>query len=162
MRSFYMDDIAYKKAFLLTKGGVVRLRQKLEGLLKKRIEISKQLRALDNYEKADPMVYNQQIAELERTEMEADKLTNILHNAQTVTAPDNPFVISIGSTISLQDSAQVLTYTLVSALEADPSEYKISEESPLGMALLGKKLQETVSIHTPRGGELSYRIIAIK
>ncbi|HEY5695476.1 MAG TPA: GreA/GreB family elongation factor [Candidatus Saccharimonadales bacterium] len=51
-------------------------------------------------------------------------------------------------------------YSVVGPVEADPLEGKISNESPIGMALMGKKVGETISITTPKG-QISYEIVAI-
>lgn len=70
--------------------------------------------------------------------------------------------VKIGSTVELKDleSGEKFTYTLVGSAEADPSENKISNESPVGSAILGRKAGEKVEVEVP-AGIIEYEIIDI-
>ena len=57
--------------------------------------------------------------------------------------------------------SKTAVYTVVGPVEADPLEGKVSNESPIGAALMGKKVDDTVEINTPKG-KLEYKIISIK
>ena len=72
-------------------------------------------------------------------------------------------VVSIGSTVRLRDvdAKQTVEYHIVGSAEANPAEYKLSNESPVGQAILGHKKGETVEVKTPRGS-LKYKILEIK
>jgi transcription elongation factor GreA len=71
-------------------------------------------------------------------------------------------VVTIGSTIRVTDEAgEDLTYTIVGSAEADPSRDKISNESPVGRALLGKRKGEVVTVEVP-AGRVRYTVKAIK
>ena len=72
-------------------------------------------------------------------------------------------VVSLGSTVILEDmeTGEQETYTIVGTTEADPFANRISNESPVGAAILSKKVHSTVIVKTP-AGELSYKIIEIK
>jgi transcription elongation factor GreA len=72
-------------------------------------------------------------------------------------------VVSIGAKVRLKDVAanQTVEYTIVGSAEADPSEQKLSNESPVGKAIIGKKKGETVEVSAPRGS-LKYKILDIK
>lgn len=72
-------------------------------------------------------------------------------------------IVSLGSTVLLRDkeTGEEETYTIVGTTEADPFENRISNESPVGAAILGKKVHSTVIANTP-AGELSYEILEIK
>lgn len=72
-------------------------------------------------------------------------------------------IVSLGSTVLLRDkeTGEEETYTIVGTTEADPFENRISNESPVGAAILGKKVHSTVVANTP-AGELSYEILEIK
>ena len=70
--------------------------------------------------------------------------------------------VSIGSRVKLRDvdAKQTLEYHIVGSAEANPSENKLSNESPVGKAILGKKKGETVEVSAPRG-TLKFKILVI-
>jgi transcription elongation factor GreA len=72
-------------------------------------------------------------------------------------------VVSIGAKVRLKDvgANQTVEYTIVGSAEADPAEQKLSNESPVGKAIIGKKKGETVEVTAPRGA-LKYKILDIK
>ena len=57
---------------------------------------------------------------------------------------------------------ETVEYHIVGSAEANPAEYKLSNESPVGKAIMGKKKGETVEVQTPRGKALKYKILDIK
>ena len=67
----------------------------------------------------------------------------------------------MGSKILAQCNGNTREFTIVSFNEADPLEGKISNESPLGLALLGKKKKDVVKVNTPRG-QVEYKILKIE
>ena len=72
-------------------------------------------------------------------------------------------VVSIGSVVRLKDMAanQTVEYHIVGSAEANPGERKLSNESPVGRAILGKKKGEVVEVSAPRGA-LKFKILDIK
>jgi transcription elongation factor GreA len=72
-------------------------------------------------------------------------------------------VVSVGTKVRLRDVAanETIEYTIVGSAEANPVEYKLSNESPVGKAILGRKKGETVQVAAPRGS-LKYKIMDIK
>ena len=72
-------------------------------------------------------------------------------------------IVSLGCTVILKDveTGEEETYTVVGTTEADPFNNKISNESPVGTAILGKKVHDVVVANTP-AGELSYEIMEVK
>jgi transcription elongation factor GreA len=72
-------------------------------------------------------------------------------------------VVSIGSHVRLRDieAKQTFEYRIVGSAEANPAEQKLSNESPVGKAIMGHKKGETVDVETPRGS-LKYKILEIK
>ena len=72
-------------------------------------------------------------------------------------------IVSLGCTVILKDveTGEEETYTVVGTTEADPFNNKISNESPVGSAILGKKVHDVVVANTP-AGELSYEILEVK
>ncbi|MCL5735359.1 MAG: transcription elongation factor GreA, partial [Actinobacteria bacterium] len=70
--------------------------------------------------------------------------------------------VSVGSTVTLRDvkGGEIRIYTLVGSAEADPARARLSNESPVGQAIIGKKVGDTVTVPVP-AGSLSYEILAI-
>ncbi len=70
--------------------------------------------------------------------------------------------VSIGSRVILEDveMGESVQYTIVGSMEADPSQNKISNESPVGRSIIGKKIGSEVEVETP-GGVLLYRILGV-
>ena len=79
------------------------------------------------------------------------------------TASGKEGIVSLGCTVVLKDmeTEEEESYTLVGTTEADPFENKISNESPVGKAVIGKKIGDVVIAVTP-AGELSYKILEVK
>jgi transcription elongation factor GreA len=79
------------------------------------------------------------------------------------TAKKKKGTVILGSTVIVKDMefGDEETYTVVGTTEADPSQNRISNESPVGAAILGQKVNTVVQVHTPVG-ELSYKIVKIK
>lgn len=91
-------------------------------------------------------------------------LEKMLRNARIIKDSDvDTDVVSIGSTVSLKDLefGEVVEYTIVGSAESDPVENRISNESPVGRALLGRRVGEVVNVEVP-DGVLQYEILQIK
>lgn len=79
------------------------------------------------------------------------ELRYLLENGEIFVKPASTGVVTFGSTVVLKTNGKKITYTLVNQHESDPSQGKLSLESPLGSLLLGKKVGETVSLVLPKG-----------
>jgi transcription elongation factor GreA len=87
-----------------------------------------------------------------------------LKDARVIDAGDvTTDVVSVGTIVRLRDidAKETIEYTIVGSAEADPAEYRLSNESPVGRAILGRKKGETVEVTAPRGS-LKYKIMDIK
>ena len=87
-----------------------------------------------------------------------------LANARVITKKDiEKDVVSVGSHVKLRDvsAKETVEYHIVGSAEANPAEYKLSNESPVGKAILCRKKGETVEVSAPRGS-LKYKIMDIK
>ncbi|KGT72890.1 transcription elongation factor GreA, partial [Bradyrhizobium japonicum] len=90
-------------------------------------------------------------------------LEKMLRNARIITNEDvDTGVVSVGSTVRLKDLefGDVVEYTIVGSAESDPMNNKISNESPVGQALLGKVKGSTVDVSVP-AGVIQYEILDI-
>ncbi|MEO8581100.1 MAG: GreA/GreB family elongation factor [Patescibacteria group bacterium] len=87
-------------------------------------------------------------------------LKHLITHGEVVTASKSGF-ISFGSTITLQNAAKKMTFTLVSEFESDPAQGKLSDSSPIGQAVKGKKIGDSVVVVTPNG-EMMYEIASVE
>jgi transcription elongation factor GreA len=73
-------------------------------------------------------------------------------------------IVSVGSVVRLRDvdAKETIEYHIVGSAEANPAEQKLSNESPVGKAILGRKKGETVEVVTPRGSKIKFKIMEIK
>ena len=89
------------------------------------------------------------------------EISNILKNVTVVDSKKSKNEIGMGSVLIAKTGQKEKQFTIVSFNEADPMEGKISNESPLGLAFLGKKKDEEVVVRTPKG-EVKYKILKIE
>ena len=89
------------------------------------------------------------------------ELESMIKNSQVIGLGKHGDMASVGSTVEIEGNGQNIAYTIVGAAEADPMNFCISNESPLGRAFLGRKVGESVTIKAPKG-EFTYKITAIK
>lgn len=90
-------------------------------------------------------------------------LENILRSAVIIENSGKTDVVSLGSEVTILEdgTSEEETYTIVGAAEANPHAGKISNESPIGSALLGRKVGEKVRVKTP-GGEVTFKVKRIR
>lgn len=88
------------------------------------------------------------------------ELEEILHSAKVVSTHGKASV-DVGCKVTLHVNGKKETFTVVGEWEADPSQKKISHESPLGRALMGKKPGDAVQVEAP-AGKISYKIVTIE
>jgi transcription elongation factor GreA len=89
------------------------------------------------------------------------ELEDILRDAVLISSKHRTDVVDIGSTVEVEDGpSRRVSYTIVGSEEADPAQGKISNESPLGSAFLGKKIGDQVEVRIPAGAR-SFKIRAI-
>jgi transcription elongation factor GreA len=147
----------------LTAEGAARLRAELKELTgPRRAELATRLRAAiqmgDLSENADYIKAKEDQGFLEGRIQELEYL---LGNAVIIEKSNNKDVVSVGSHVTIQEEDfPEETYHLVGPTEADPSNGKISHESPIGKALIEHKVGDTVEAETP-GGVITFKILKI-
>lgn len=154
-----------EKEVLLTGEGVKRLEDELHILKSvKRREVADRIRtAIDFGDISENSEYEEAKNEQAFIEGRIIKIEKMLRYARIIdTSELAPDTVGIGSTVLLkdQDTGDDIEYTIVGSAEADPTECKISNKSPVGKAILGKKVGSTVEIKVP-AGTLRYRILDI-
>jgi transcription elongation factor GreA len=154
-----------EKETLLTPDGLRKLEEELEFLKTvKRKEVAERIKQAKEFgDLTENSEYED--AKNEQTFMEGRLLTveAMLRSAKVIDNHDvRSDVVTVGATVRLEDEAgEELTYTIVGSPEADPLHDRISNESPVGNALLGKRKGQTVTVKAP-GGTIRYTIKAIK
>jgi transcription elongation factor GreA len=150
-----------KKEFRLTPEGAEKMKAELEHLKgDRRVELAKRLRHAismgDLSENADYIAAKEEQAFLEG---KIQELETILRNAVIIKNSQNG-IIDLGSHVVIEESGETFSYYLVGVKEADPRNGKISHESPIGKALMGKSVGEKAVAETP-AGEISMKILEI-
>lgn len=138
-----------KKLFHLTQTGIDELKAEREALLIKRAETAEAIKvARELGDLAENAEYQSARADQERNDGRLEEIDHILANVEVIKAKGSKNV-QLGSTVTLKNGAKELVLQVVGTIEADPLAKKISDESPIGKALLGKKEGEAVEIKTP-------------
>lgn len=140
-----------KKQYRMTKEGTEELRKELETRIAARTQIADRIKTAREFgDLSENAEYSSAMGEKEQNETRIVELEHILNNVQLIVAPKNDSKVRLGSTVKLKSSdGKEKQFSVVGTVEADPLEGKISDESPIGKALLGKKLGEEVEIVTP-------------
>jgi transcription elongation factor GreA len=151
-----------KKLFRLTQAGVNELQAELDTLLGKRTAIAEAIRsARELGDLGENAEYQTALAEKDRNEDRAAEIENILQNVEIIKKPRGDSKVQLGSVVKLKGQAgKTKEFQVVGTVEADPLSGKISDESPIGQALIGQKVGETVEITTPADTS-TYKIISI-
>ena len=153
-----------KKEIFLTSEGFLELENELHYLkTTKRNEVIKTLkeaRALGDL--SENSEYDQAREEQANLEKRIIEVEYALEHAVVIDKSDNDGKVGIGCQVELQyeDEDDVETYKIVGSQEADPFNNKISNESPMAIAFMGKKVGETVEVSSP-DGVYSVKIVAI-
>ena len=151
--------------YYLTKERAEELKQELETLKsQKRLEVADRLKQAKEFgDLSENSEYSEAREEQSRVETRISELEDVLKKVVLIkneksAGTDSVF---IGSTVTVKKNGQTRAYRIVGSNEAKPEEGKISNESPLGLAFLDKKVGESVTVKTP-GGQSDYQIMKIE
>lgn len=151
-----------KTKFRLTQSGLEELKAELAGLNTRRKGVADNLKtARDFGDLGENAEYHAAREEQGQIESRLGEIEYILKNVELIKEPENANTVGLLNTVVLNGNSQLRTLTIVGSVEADPAEQKISDESPLGRVLLGKKVGDKVEIKTPAGTTL-YTIKSIR
>jgi transcription elongation factor GreA len=155
------------KDVLLTPEGYDNLTRELETLrTEKRREVADRIRVAREFgDIAENAEYDDAKNEQAMLEHKIAQLEERLLNARVIDTGDvDTSVVSVGSVVRLRDvdAKETVEYHIVGSAEANPAEHKLSNESPVGRAILGRKKGETVEVTTPKGSKIKFKIMEIK
>lgn len=150
--------------YYLSKSRLDELKKELENLrTSRRIEVSQKLKKAKEYgDLSENAEYSEAKDEEERVESRIDELEDVLKKAVIIKKGSSNSV-QIGSKVTIKNkkNAKISEFIIVGSNETNPSEGKISNESPIGRAILGAKVGEIVVINTPTG-KVSYQLAKIE
>ena len=155
------------KEVILTPQGLEDLKQKIEHLsTDRRREVAERIKeAREHGDISENSEYDDAKNEQAMLERQIAELEDKLRGAQVIDekAVTNE-VVSVGVTVHVRDQKtdKSVKYKIVGSAEANPSDNKLSNESPVGKALLGKKRGELVSVPVPRGPARKLKITKIE
>ncbi len=143
-----------QKKILITQGGLAKLQSELDYLLSVRrqevagkIKRAREMGGTENNAEYEDAKNDQAFVEGRILMLE-----NIVKNAAVIASPALPGVVEMGDKVLIQNQdGKIEQFTIVGSAEANPVEGKISNESPVGKALLDKKIGDEVEVSTPAG-----------
>jgi transcription elongation factor GreA len=149
------------KQFRLTKAGVTELEAELKNLVSQRAAVTDRIKtARELGDLAENSEYQSARQEQDKNEARIAEIEHILQNVELIKAPKSAGKVVLGSSVKLGNDGKTKEFQVVGTVEADPLNGKISDESPIGKALLGKKVGEEVEIKTP-AETATYKIVEV-
>lgn len=150
-----------KKHYQITLDGKKELETELTELKARRGHVADKIAEARDYgDLSENAEYDAAREEQGLLETRIAEIEDILNNAELIKGGSKK-AVGLGSHVDLKLKGKIVSYIVVGPVEADPLEGKISNESPLGLALFGKKVGDTATINTPKG-EVTYAIDQIR
>lgn len=163
MQRLISKKVSSDNEILLTAEGLKKLQEEYSYLtsVKRKEVVSSLTNALEQESSlVGNNVYDQALEERDKLELRVAELEGMLSLAK-VSQDKEQSKVSVGTTVVVEVEGERETYTIVGSAEVDGSTGKISYESPLGGALLGKSVGDSIVIEVP-AGKLSYKIIGFQ
>jgi len=143
-----------QKRIIITKDGLSKLESELEHLISVRreevanaIKRAREMGGTENNAEYEDAKNDQAFVEGKILTLE-----NIIKHADIIESPAHPGIVEIGDKVLIQNQdGKIDQFSIVGSTESNPAEGKISNESPVGLALLGKKVGNTIEVNTPAG-----------
>lgn len=146
-----------KKLFQITDSGKKELEVELAALKGRRGDIADKIAEARDYgDLSENAEYDAAREEQGLVESRIAEIEDILLNAEIIPLSRSS-AVKLGSKVELKTGRKTVSYHVVGPVEADPMAGKISNESPIGVALMGKKVGDTATIKTPKG-QITYEI----
>ena len=156
-----------EKKNILTYEGLKALEDELQDLkVNRRREVAVKIKeAREQGDLSENAEYDAAKDEQRDIELRIEEIDNILKNAEVVVEEDVDLnVINVGCKVKLKDLEfdEIMEYKIVGSTEADCLNGKISNESPVGVALIGSKAGDTIEVESPNGDMVKYEILQIR
>lgn len=158
------QEIINNEEALITQSGYEKIEEELEFLkATKRLEVAERIKvALSFGDISENAEYDEAKNEQAQLEERISQLENILRTAVIVDESKlDHDVVNIGSWVKIDYDGDIEEYTVVGSAEADPSHSKISNEAPIGRALMGRKVGEVFDVEVPNG-TASIKILEVR
>ena len=153
------------KEVLLTPAGYAKLQEEIRYLSnERRREVAERIKQAREFgDIAENSEYDDAKNEQAMLEHRIAQLEDRLANARVIDEEVSTDAVAIGTRVRLKDidANETVEYQIVGSMEANPAEHKLSNESPVGKAIIGRKKGETVEVAAPRGS-LRFKIMDIK
>lgn len=154
------EKMIMKKTYKLTAEGKKELEQEIELLKSQRGEATEKIAEAREFgDLRENSEYDVAREEQGLLETRISEIENILQYVDIIKSGDKSKVV-IGSKVELKVDNKIVSYSIVGPIEANPLEGKISNESPIGLALSGKKVGDKITISTPKAN-IEYEITSI-
>ena len=150
------------KPTYLSREGLAKLREELEEIVTvKRVEVAQRIHdAKEHGDLSENAEYEDAKNEQAFVEGRIQTLEALIKNATLIDENHSTDFVQIGSTVKVKSDDGTDSYTIVGSAEADPAQGRISNESPVGRALLGKKKGDKIVVQVPAGDD-TYTIVSI-
>ena len=150
------------KPTYLSKDGLAKLRAELDDMTSvKRPEVAQRIHdAKEHGDLTENAEYEDAKNEQAFVEGRIQTLQALIKNATIIDENHSTDHVQIGSTVTVESGDGEESFTIVGSTEAKPTEGRISNESPVGRALLGRKKGENVTVQVP-AGDIAYKIVSI-
>ena len=149
-----------KKMYQITAEGKKELEAELEALKSRRGEIADKIAEARDYgDLSENAEYDAAREDQGLVESRIAEIEDIVMNAELIKA-NGKSTIGIGSKVELKNGSKTVNYHVVGPVEANPIEGKISNESPIGVALMGKKEGDKATVSTPKG-DINYTVVKL-
>ncbi|MEK7594997.1 MAG: transcription elongation factor GreA [Patescibacteria group bacterium] len=147
----------------LTKEGLKKLREEHDFLVNKaRPQIAQDIKtAIDSGGYEDNTQYDIELEKRDQIEQKIAELEDLLRSSQVIDENEDSKFVRVGSIVIVEVDGEVDSFKIVGSFEADPVKNLISNESPVGQAILGTKAGDVVEVSTPVV-KLKYKILEIK
>jgi transcription elongation factor GreA len=160
---FLFDGKNKKMTRLITKDGLKKLQSELEERKTKvRQGIAQSIKeAKEQGDLSENAEYSEAKRQQAENETRVAQLEVMIKNSQVVEHNGGTGCVEIGSTVKVKFNGSEMEFQIVGSNETDPANMKISNESPMGKAFMGKCKGESVTAETP-GGKMKYTILEVK
>jgi transcription elongation factor GreA len=153
------------KTYRITPEGIAELQRQLDDLLQRRRAAAEEIREISSQSTDAGSRVDSTFAQNRNEASELDAqialCERIISLAEPIEQPSDNNEVRLGSEVTLRWDGQQRSYRLVGSVEADPLEGRISDESPLGKSLIGKRVEDSLEVSAPDGEKHQAQVVSI-